>query len=93
MIDRESAWKRSNDSNAAGSMDSNETAIGISKKAIVYLVIIGLIAVLCVAYVMQIKKARSGGSAPVETVTVSSEASTASTEEAAAAEEPSAQQR
>ena len=34
---------------------------GLSKKAIVYLVIIGLIIVLCIVYVFQLRSARRGG--------------------------------
>ena len=90
MIDRESAHRSRTSENAA---DSSDTPIGISKKTIVYLVILVLIAVLCATYVMQIKKARSTGATSAETVTVSATASTAATAEAATTEEPAAEEQ
>ncbi len=60
----------------------------ISRRAAVYLIIFALIVVLCGVYVMQLRKSRRTAQAPVETVTVSEEASTAMTAEAAEAEEP-----
>lgn len=82
MVDRESSAKSRVSDNSA---DAYEAPIGISKKTIVYLAIIALIAVLCFAYVTQLRKARSGGSTANETVTVSA---TAATAEEASTEEP-----
>ena len=85
MVDRESSGKsRMSDK----STDAYETPIGISKKTVVYLAIIALIAVLCFAYVTQLRKARRSGSAANETVTVSS---TSATAETATTEEPAAE--
>ena len=91
MVDRESVGK----GRASGSSaDAYESPIGISKKTVVYLAIIVLIAVLCFTYVTQLKKARVNRSAANETVTVSDTASTAAAEtastEAPAAEAPAA---
>ena len=91
MVDRESAGKSRKPGSSA---DAYEAPIGISKKTVVYLAIMVLIAVLCFAYVTQLRKAgRSGGTAN-ETVTVSGTASTAAAEtastEAPAAEAPAA---
>ena len=91
MVDRESARKSSKSDH---STDAYEAPIGISKKPVVYLVIIVLIAVLCFAYVAQLRKARRSGGTANETVTVSGTASTAAAEtaatEAPAAEAPAA---
>ena len=94
MIDRESSGRSRQPQKAVGSKNSYEAPIGISKKTVVYLAIMVLIAVLCFAYVTQLRKAgRSGGTAN-ETVTVSDTASTAAAEtastEAPAAEAPAA---
>lgn len=95
MVDRESARKSSKSDH---STDAYEAPIGISKKTVVYLAIIVLIAVLCFAYVAQLRKARRSGGTANETVTVSGTAAaeTAATEapaaEAPAAEEPAAEE-
>ena len=96
MIDRESSVKSRVSDN---SEDAYETPIGISKKTIVYLAIIALIAVLCFAYVTQLRKARRSGSTANETVTVSATAATAEeasteepAEEAPAVEKPAAEE-
>ena len=88
MVDRESVGK----GRASGSSaDAYESPIGISKKTVVYLAIIVLIAVLCFTYVTQLKKARVNRSAANETVTVSATSSTAEAAEAAVTEEPAAE--
>ena len=88
MIDRESSGRSRQPQKAVGSKNSYEASIGISKKTIVSGVILVLIVVLCAVYVMQIKKARSGGPVSNETVTVSATSGTAeaAVEEAAAQE-------
>ena len=88
MVDRESADKSGKSKN---SVNAYEAPIGISKKTIVYLAIMVLIAVLCFTYVTQLKKARSGGTASNESVTISATSSTAATAEAASTEEPAAE--
>ena len=88
MVDRESAGKSRKPGSSA---DAYEAPIGISKKTVVYLAIIVLIAILCFTYVTQLKKARSGGSAANEEVTVSATSSTAEAAGAAATEEPAAE--
>jgi len=98
MVDRESSGKsRVSDK----STDDYEAPIGISKKTVVYLAIIALIAVLCFAYVTQLRKARRSGGTANETVTVSGTASTAAAEtasteapaeEAPAADKPAAEE-
>ena len=88
MVDRESAGKSRKPGSSA---DAYEAPIGISKKTVVCLTIIVLIAILCFTYVTQLKKARSGGSAANEAVTVSATSSTAEAAGEAATEEPAAE--
>ena len=64
MIDREAAGSRFL-KKGNGSKGSYEEPGIITNKAIVYMVIVVLIAVLCVVYVFQLKKGRSGGQEPV----------------------------
>ena len=91
MIDRESHARSRKPGNAANSADSYDAPIGISKKVIVYVAIMALIAVLCVAYVMQIKRGRSGGSTRPETAAAAAASSEAATGEAAAEQEEAEQ--
>ena len=90
MIDRESAGKSRHSKKAVASKKNYEEPIGISKKTVVYLAIMVLIAVLCFAYVTQLRKAGRRGGTANETVTVSDTASTAAAE-TASTEAPAAE--
>lgn len=94
MIDRESAERNAFFKKFSNGADDIREQVGISKKAMVYLVIVVLIAILCVVYVYQLRKGRTGGSQDPSTAVTGStaefagEAETGST--AAAAQEKEA---
>lgn len=65
MIDREAAGRSRFLKSGTGSKENYEEPGIITNKAIVYMVIVVLIGILCVVYVFQLKKGRSGGQEPV----------------------------
>ena len=65
MIDREAAGRSRFLKSGTGSKGNYEEPGIITNKAIVYMVIVVLIGILCVVYVFQLKKGRSGGQEPV----------------------------
>ena len=60
MIDREAAGSRFLKKENGSKGNYEEPGI-ITNKTIVYMVIVVLIAILCIVYVFQLKKGRSGG--------------------------------
>ena len=62
MVDRESGRGSGHSAGDGSIHNSYDEPVGISKKVIVYLVIVALIAVLGVVYVMQLRRGRGAGS-------------------------------
>ena len=85
MIDREAAGSRFLKKGNGSKGNYEEPGI-ITNKTIVYMVIVVLIAILCIVYVFQLKKGRSGGQEPVtaEISATSQEAEVSAPEDAAA---------
>lgn len=94
MIDREAAERSAFFKKFSNGAEDVREQVGISKKAMVYLVIVVLIAILCVVYGYQLRKGRSGGGQEPNTAVTGSTAETAGEAEtgatAAAAKEKKA---
>lgn len=85
MIDREAAERSTFFKKFSNGAEDVREQVGISKKAMVYLVIVVLIAILCVVYGYQLRKGRSGGGQEPNTAVTGSTAETAGEAETGAA--------
>ena len=92
MIDREAAGSRFLKKGNGSKGNYEEPGI-ITNKTIVYMVIVVLIAILCIVYVFQLKKGRSGGQEPVTAeISATSQEAEVSAPEGAAADQAAADQ-
>ena len=92
MIDREAAGSRFLKKGNGSKGNYEEPGI-ITNKTIVYMVIVVLIAILCIVYVFQLKKSRSGGQEPVTAeISATSQEAEVSAPEGAAADQAAADQ-